>query len=75
MSGALLSRAELKRTAFKDVKLVGAEMFMTKMRGTDFTKCDISGIVLSRELSELRGVTVTYEQAADLAKLLGLIVK
>jgi uncharacterized protein YjbI with pentapeptide repeats len=75
LSGALMSRSELKRTILKDDKLVTAELFMTNMRGIDLSKCDISGIVLSRELSELRGVTVNFEQAADLAKLLGLIVK
>lgn len=75
MSGVLLSQSVIKRTELKDVKLIGAELFHASIRGLDLSKCDISGIVLSRELSELRGVTVNFEQAADLAKLLGVIVK
>uniref|UniRef100_UPI0025FE9257 pentapeptide repeat-containing protein n=1 Tax=uncultured Ruminococcus sp. TaxID=165186 RepID=UPI0025FE9257 len=75
MSGALLSQCVIKRTEMKDVKLVGAELFHAGIRGLDLSECDISGIILSRELSEVRGVAVNFEQAAELAGLLGLIVK
>ncbi|RGX54177.1 pentapeptide repeat-containing protein [Anaerotruncus sp. AF02-27] len=53
--------------------LSGANFFKTPLRGVDFTKSEIDGLVLAGE--ELKGAIVTSPQAADLAKLLGLIVR
>ncbi|MEG2204944.1 MAG: hypothetical protein RRY21_07270, partial [Oscillospiraceae bacterium] len=55
------------------VKLTGASLFQTPLKGLDLTDCVLDGITVAG--SELRGATVTLFQAADLARLLGLIVK
>ena len=39
----------------------------------DFSDCDINGAFF--QIDKLKGVTVSYEQAISLAKLLGIKVK
>ena len=41
----------------------------------DFTTCDIKGLVLSDECSEVRGAVMVLYQAAELAKRLGIVIK
>lgn len=67
------SFAECKlSTQFIKCTLVDTNFFHTSLQGLDFTTCDLNRIVVSPE--DLRGATVTTEQAAGLAKLFGLIV-
>ena len=75
MSNALLSQVRFCRTELKDCKLIRAELFRASLRGVDLRDCDISGIVVSRELAELKGLIVSYDQAAQLAGLMGLVIK
>ncbi len=46
-----------------------------KNAGLDFSDCDMSGLIVSDTLSELRGAVVNPIQAVELAKLLGIVVK
>ena len=43
------------------------------MKGIDMTTCTLDGLLVN--LPDLRGMIVTPLQAAELAKLLGLVVR
>ncbi len=58
-----------------DVKLIGTSFFTTPLKGLDFTKCQIDGMIVSESGQELKGAVVSAYQASELAKLLGLIIK
>ena len=50
-----------------------AEIHETAMKGMNVTSCGIEGIMA--DVTSIRGMTVTREQAVQLAALLGLIVQ
>jgi uncharacterized protein YjbI with pentapeptide repeats len=75
LSKSFLSRLTLRRTKLRDCKLTNAELFRTSLKGMDLSDCEISGITLSDDLSELKGATVSYAQGIDLITMLGVKVK
>ena len=54
--------------------LTGAELFRAELRGIDLSSCTIDGIVLSQSCGELRGVKIGANQAAVVARILGIEV-
>ena len=76
LSNALFSQVALRRTTiFSECRLTRAELFKTSLKGIDLSDCDISSIALSDTFYELRGAEVSYDQAAELAALLGVKIK
>lgn len=61
-------------TVDKDV-FVKTSFFKTSLSGLDFTTSRFEGVTVSAEGGELKGAVVSVEQAADLAKVLGVIVR
>ncbi|MEA1883559.1 MAG: pentapeptide repeat-containing protein, partial [Thermotogota bacterium] len=53
----------------------GAEFLHTSLKGIDFTTCRIDGIRVSNKYQELTGMIVNTYQAAELSKLMGIIVR
>ena len=45
------------------------------LKGVDLTDCDLAGLVLSADLRELRGATVSSFHAAAFLRALGINVK
>ena len=68
-----MESAILKNIEFTDCDLTRATLFGTPMKGLDLTTCTLDGVLVN--LPDLRGMIVTPLQAAELAKLLGLVVK
>ena len=68
MLGCALGKAPFDRCRLLDCNLCG-----TVLSGIDFTTCDIGGWLLGG--GELRGAVVTPFQAAELARLLGVVIK
>lgn len=69
--------SECRHKAFtveKDV-FVKTSFFHTSLAGLDFTTSRFEGVTVSDGGVELRGAVVTVEQAADLARVLGVIVR
>ena len=54
-------------------RLLDCNLCGTVLSGIDFTTCDIGGWLLGGV--ELRGAVVTPFQAAELARLLGVVIK
>lgn len=57
------------------MKLNRANLFGTALRGLDLRGCEIEGILISDEKKELAGVVVDLYQAAELARLMGLVIR
>lgn len=55
--------------------LRAARLLHTPLMGLDLTGCELDGIAVSDTNAELRGAVVTMEQAAMLAKRLGVVIK
>lgn len=53
---------------------MGTSFFGTLLNGLDFTSSRMEGIVVSDTGKELRGAIVSVSQAADLARVLGLVI-
>ena len=64
-----------KKVALHGARCVGVNFFGTPLAGMDFTTCALEGITVSDTAVELRGAVVTAVQAADLARLLGLVIR
>lgn len=75
MSGADINECRLKDAAFHKVRLDGASFFKTPLKGIDLTSCQLPGLRVSAGFGELRGAVVDMFQAAELAKLLGVVVR
>lgn len=69
---AALQRARLKRVEFDGCDLTRLDVFGTPLAGIDVSSCDFAAPVLSADFRELRGCTVSPEQALALAELLGV---
>ncbi|MCI8537895.1 MAG: pentapeptide repeat-containing protein [Oscillospiraceae bacterium] len=74
LSEAAVSQAALKETSFQECVLRKTSFFKTSLSGQDFSTSTVEGLVISDTAEELKGLTVRYDQAAELAKLLGLRV-
>lgn len=72
---ASLSECRHKQWSFGDCTFIKTSFFKTPLKGMDFTTSRLEGAVVSTEATELRGAVVNIEQAADLARLLGLVIR
>lgn len=73
LSNAVLSSCKLEQVLLRDVNLTQCNFFHTKLRGMDFTKTQLQAVTLG--LEDAKGAIVTPLQAADLARLMGLIIR
>lgn len=72
--------SELTNCKLQGIKLVEADLsgtncFKSYFAKTDLTDTLIDGIILSRDFDELKGATISPQQAGGLIKLLGINVK
>lgn len=70
---AALAMCRFKDTAVKSCAFAHTEFAGTPLTEMDFSDSDIEGIIVRPE--DLRGASVNYRQAAELAVLLGLVIK
>lgn len=72
---ANLAQCKCKNVIWNHVNFHEASFFKTALKGMDFTTCDLKGLVLSDECTEVRGAVMDLYQAAELAKRLGIVIK
>lgn len=65
---------KLKTTQFQQCDLTEADFLHTPLKGIDFTSDTLSRITVSGS-QELRGAVVNLFQAAELSRLLGVVIK
>jgi uncharacterized protein YjbI with pentapeptide repeats len=71
---ASLTECKLKNLMCDKVEFIQTNFFRTALKGMDFTKSTITGIIVSDTGAELKGAKVDLYQAAELAKLFGVII-
>lgn len=74
-TGASLSECRHKGLALQTSRFVKTSFFKTPLAGLDFTSSQLEGAVVSDTGAELRGAVVNTAQAADLARVLGVVVR
>ncbi len=72
---ASFAACTVKDFFLRDVELAGCSFFQTPLKGVDFTHSQLRGLVLSDGSGELRGAVVRVDQAAELARRFGLILR
>lgn len=72
---ALFSDCPLKEVRFDHTSLQQTQFFKTYLKGIDLTSCEIDGLSVSDRMSELQGAVVDLYQAAELARMLGIIIR
>lgn len=72
---ALFSDCPLKAVRFDHTNLQQTQFFKTYLKGIDLTSCEIDGLSVSERLTELQGAVVDLYQAAELARMLGIIIR
>lgn len=75
MQEAALNRCRLQMAEFSRCDLTRANVTETPLAGMDLSDSILDGLLLSEGGPELRGLSVSYDQAAELARLLGLNIK
>lgn len=75
LSDAFLAQCRHKGLTFRECTLMSTSFFGTLLNGLDFTDSRMEGIVISDTGKELRGAIVNVSQAADLARVLGLVIR
>lgn len=75
LAECMVTRAALKRLSFAGADLSGACFTGTPMKGLDLRGCTVTNLSCSEDNRELRGVVADPLQAAELARLLGIIVR
>ncbi len=75
LTGASFCDCQWKDWTLTRTVLRSARLLHTSLAGLDLTDCVLDGIAISDTNVELRGALVTMEQAAMLAKRLGLVIK
>lgn len=75
MSDAFFATCSLKQMKLDQSQFINTEFFKTPLKDLDFTTCILEGISVSTEGNELKGALVNVYQAAELAKLLGIVIK
>lgn len=72
---SLFSNCPWKDVRFSGTGLQQAQFVKTYLKGIDLTTCDLEGLSVSDRLTELQGAVVTFYQAAELAQLLGIVIR
>lgn len=74
-SESYFSECRHKALTVNEDTFVKTSFFGTPLAGLDFTTSRFEGVTVSDSGAELRGAVVTVEQAADLARVLGVVVR
>lgn len=69
------SQCKFTNTDWMNVCFQKVEFFKTSLKDMNFSSCNIEGIIISDNMSELKGMKVNLFQAVDLAKRLGIEIE
>lgn len=72
---AFLTNCKLKQAVFAETDLIGVNFTHTALKGVDLTHSQLAAVTVSGDMVELAGAVVSPQQAVELARLLGLVVK
>jgi uncharacterized protein YjbI with pentapeptide repeats len=69
-NACLCKNLELDRSDF-----TGSDFSYASLNGLDFSTCEFTSIHVSEHATALKGIIVNVYQAADLARLFGILIK
>ncbi len=75
LSDAWFSECRHKGLVLEECTLIRTSFFKTMLKGLDFTTSRMEGITVSNSGEELRGAIVNVQQAAELARVLGVVIR
>lgn len=75
MQESYLADCRFKKVDWQAMNLKRASFFHTSLKGMDLRGNEVEGIIVSEEKKELIGAVTDIYQAAELAKLMGLVIK
>lgn len=75
LGGCFFTQCGFTGVKFQKCDLTQASFVHTPLKNVDLSTCQISGLTLSEDCSELRGAVVDLYQAADLARHFGITIK
>ncbi|MGC2872658.1 pentapeptide repeat-containing protein [Ihubacter sp. mB4P-1] len=75
LTESFFANCKFKKLQMDKNQCIGTEFFKTKLKDVDFTTCILEGIRVSTENGELKGAKVNLFQAAELARMLGIVIK
>jgi len=75
MSNSFFAQCKLKNFFVNESIFLRTEFFQTALEGIDFSSCILDGISVSAGGTELKGVIVNIYQAAELSRLMGIVIK
>ena len=73
LQSASMNEVRWKNIMFSECNFNKSELVRTKLKGIDFSNCELNGITVN--ISDLNGAIVNEFQALELSKLLGLKIK
>lgn len=71
---AFISEAKFKKLVLERNKFDSTDFFKTSLKGIDFTTCELQGILMSEDLREIKGAKLNLFQAAEIARLIGVVI-
>lgn len=72
---SFISETRVKRLVLERNKFDSTDFFKTSLKGIDFTTCELQGILMSEDLREIKGAKLNIFQAAELAKMIGIVIE
>lgn len=72
---SFFAECTFKTLLVSNSQFIRTEFFHTSLRGIDFSDSALDGICISADGRELAGIIVSFEQAAALSKILGVVIK
>lgn len=71
---AAIAEARWKKVLLEEDRFDSTDFFKTSLSGVDLSNCDLSRLLLSDDLRELRGAKIDAYQAAEFARMLGMVI-
>lgn len=75
MAEAFLGSVRYKSWKAVGTRFVHTNFFKTRLKGFDFSKCELSDIIISDTMEEIKGAKISAVQALEIARLAGVIVQ
>lgn len=71
---ASIAEARWKKVKLQECRLISVDFFKTPLKGVDLSGCELGALSLSEDLRELKGAKIDALQAAEIARMLGILV-
>ena len=69
-----ISEAKWKKVLLQENRFYSTDFFKTSLAGVDLSTCELSQLLLSDDLRELRGAKIDAFQAPEFVRLLGMVI-